>query len=253
MIRQIAYRKIKESTMKTKTLFHMILVIGICLLELPGQGFAGVVVEQVVRDRDGGPSKALLYFSDDRFRIDHQAGGLSTIMDFKEDRLVMVDHSSKRYVEVKLSQWEKEVAKQLKKESSGMKPKEKKIVVRKTGRTAVINGFQTEQVEILAEGELIEENWVTRNVEMKEIEKVMDRVAHGFSKDFQREMKVGREIYEKLKPYGFPILVKDYTITYGLGAIDRVEVKKIEKKELKDKVFMPPAGYQKIVPEPSKK
>jgi len=214
---------------------------------------AGVVVEQVVRDRGGGPSKALLYFSDYRFRTDHQEGGLSTIMDFKEDRLVMIDHPSKRYVEVKLSQWEKEVARRLKKESPGVEPKEKKIVVRKTGRTAVINGFQTEQIEILAEGELIEENWVTRDVEMKEIEKVMDRVAQGFSKDFQREMKEGREIYEKLKPYGFPILIKDHTFTYGLGAMDRVEVKKIEKKELKDEVFLPPAGYQKIIPETSKK
>ncbi|MGZ3538747.1 MAG: hypothetical protein ACXVAB_12035, partial [Thermodesulfobacteriota bacterium] len=75
----------------------------------------------------------------------------------------------------------------------------------------------------------------------------------GFSKDFRVEMKEGREIYEKLKPYGFPILVKDHAITHGLKAIDRVEVKKIEKKELKDDVFLPPAGYQKIVPEPSKK
>ena len=81
----------------------------------------------------------------------------------------------------------------------------------------------------------------------------MDRVAQGFSKDFRLEMKEGREIYEKLKPYGFPILIKDYTMTHGLGGIDRVEVKKIEKRELKEEVFLPPAGYQKIVPEPSKK
>ena len=118
---------------------------------------AGVMIEQVVRDRDEGPSKVLIYLSDHRFRTDHQEGGLSTIMDFKEDRLVMIDHQSKRYVEVKLSQWEKEVARRLKKESPGVKAKEKKIVVRRTGRTAVINGFQTEQIEILAEGELIEE------------------------------------------------------------------------------------------------
>ena len=214
---------------------------------------AGVMIEQVVRDRDEGPSKVLIYLSDHRFRTDHQEGGLSTIMDFKEDRLVMIDHQSKRYVEVKLSQWEKEVARRLKKESPGVKPKEKKIVVRRTGRTAVINGFQTEQIEILAEGELIEENWVTRDVEMKEIEKVMDRVAHGFSKEFQREMKQGREIYEKLKPYGFPVLIKDHTLTYGLGGIDRVEVKKIEKKGLKNEVFLPPAGYQKVIPETSRK
>jgi hypothetical protein len=253
MTRQVGTREIKESVMKTKTLFFLILLIGVLLLEVPGKGLAGVVVEQVVRDRDGGPSKALLYFSDYRFRTDHLEGGLSTVLDFKEDRLVMIDHRSKSYVEVKLSQWEREVARRLKKEFPGVKPKERKIVVRRTGKTAVINGFQTEQVEILADGELIEENWVTRDVQMKEIEKVMDRVARGFSRDFQFEMKEGREIYEKLKPYGFPILIKDHTITYGLGAIDRVEVKKMEKKELKDEIFIPPAGYQKIIPEPSKK
>jgi hypothetical protein len=239
--------------MRKRILMGWRLLAFFILFSMSQECMAGVMVEQVVRDRDGIPSKALLYFSDYRFRTDHQEGGMTTILDFKEDGLVMIDHRSKSYVEVKLSQWEREVAKRLKKEFPGIKPKERKIVVRKTGRTAVINGFQTEQVEILADGELIEENWVTRDVEMKEIEKVMDRVALGFSKDFKLEMKEGREIYEKLKPYGFPILVKDYTITYGLRAIDRVEVKKIEKKELKDDVFLPPAGYQKIVPEPSKK
>jgi hypothetical protein len=42
-------------------------------------------------------------------------------------------------------------------------------------------------------------------------------------------------------------------MTHGLGGIDRVEVKKIEKRDLKDEVFLPPVGYQKIVPEPPKK
>jgi hypothetical protein len=239
--------------MRTKNLFLMGSLAAFLSILTSQACLAGVVIEQVVRDRDRSPSKVLIYLSDNRFRTDHQEGGQSTIMDFKEDRLVMIDHQSKRYVEVKLSQWEKEVARRFKKESPGVKPKEKKIVVRRTGRTAVINGFQTEQIEILAEGELIEENWVTRDVEVKEIERVMDRVAYGFSKEFQREMKKGREIYEKLKPYGFPILIKDHTLTYGLGVIDRVEVKKIEKKGLKDEVFLPPAGYQKVIPETSRK
>jgi len=244
---------VKEVMMKKRTRFFLILLIAVLLLEVHGECLAGVVVEQVVRDRDGSPAKVFLYFSDYRFRTDHQEEGLTTIMDFKEDRLVMMDHRSKSYVEVKLSQWEREVARRLKQEMPGVKPKEKKIIVRKTGRTAVINGYQTEQIEIWAEDERIEENWVTRDVEMKEIEQVMDRVAQGFSKDFRLEMKEGKEIYEKLKPHGFPILIKDYTITYGLGAIDRVEVKKMEKKELKDEVFITPANYQKIVPKPERK
>jgi hypothetical protein len=251
--RHVGAKEMKEIAMKGRTLFFPILLIAMLFLNVPGKGLAGVIVEQVVRDRDGIPSRALLYLSDYRFRTDHQERGMTTILDFKGDGLMMIDHRSKSYVEVKLSEWEREVAKQLKKEFPGIKPKERKIVVRKTGQTAVINGFHTEQIEVLADDELIEENWVTRDVDMKEIEGVMDRVAQGFSKDFRFEMKEGREIYEKLKPYGFPILIKDHAVTYGLRAIDRVEVRKIEKKELKDDVFLPPAGYQKIVPEPPKK
>jgi Domain of unknown function (DUF4412) len=239
--------------MKGRILFSSIVLMGSVFFHLSGEGLAGVAVEQVVRDQDGVPSKTLLYLSDHQYRTDHQERGLTTILDFKEDRLVMIDHRSRNYVEVKLSVWERDVAKQLKKESPGVKLKKREIIVRKTGKKAVINGFQTEQVEILAGGELIEENWVTRDVDMKEIEPVMDRVAQVFSKDLRHEMKEGREIHEKLKPFGFPVLIKDYTMSYGLGAINRVEVKKIEKTELKEEVFLPPAGYQRIIPEAPKK
>jgi hypothetical protein len=243
----------KGSVMKGRTLFPSIVLIGALLFHFSGDGLAGVTVEQVMRNQDGILSRALLYLSGAQFRTDHQERGLTTILDFKRDRLLMIDHRSKNYVEVKLSEWEKEVARRLKKESPSVKPKKREIIVRKTGKKAVINGFQTEQVEILAGGEVIEENWVTRDVEMKEVEPVMDRMAQVFSKDFRHEMKEGREIHEKLKPYGFPVLIKDYTMSYGLGAIDRLEVKKIEKRELKDEIFLPPAGYQKIIPEGAKK
>jgi len=239
--------------MKAKNLFLMGLLLAFLSIFTSQECLAGVAVEEIVRDREGTPSKVLLYFSGDRFRTDHPDGGLTTILDFKEDRFVMIDHRSKSYVEVKFSEWEKEIAGRLKQELPGMKPEKRKIALRRTGRTAVINGFQTEQIEILAAGKLIEENWVTRDIELKEVEKVMDRVAQAFTKDFRLEANEGREIYEKLKTYGYPILVKDRATTYGLAAIDRVEVKRIEKKELKEEVFHPPVAYIKIIPEASKK
>lgn len=217
------------------------------------EGWAGMVIEQVMRDVDGKRASVITYYSGYRFRTDHLEEGLTTIIDFREDRLVMIEHPSKSYVEVKFSQWEKEVSKRLKRDFSGMMSKERKIVVRRTGETATINGFLTEKIEIIADGELIEENWVTREVEMGEMEKVNERIARGFSKEFRSEMKEGREIYEKLRTYGFPILVKDYTMTYGLGGIHRLEVKKIERKELKDEIFLPPEGYHPFLPKPSKK
>jgi hypothetical protein len=222
------------------------------LIFLSQECVAGVAIEQVVKDMEGRASTVFLYFSENQFRTDHPEGGLATIIDFKNDRMVMIDHRSKSYVETKFSQWEKEVAKGLREGASVVKSKARKIVIRKTGETAVINGFRTEKIQILADGELIEENWVTRDVAMEEIGKVMDRIAQGFSKEFRSEMKESQEIYEKLKSYGFPILIKDYTIAYGLG-MDVLEVKKVERKELKEEVFLPPRGYERIITELPKK
>ena len=109
---------------------------------------AGVVIEQQVRDREEKVSRVVLYYSETGLRTDHLQGGQTTIMDFKGDRMVMIDHRAKNYVEAKLSQWEKEVAQELKKASPGIMPKDRKISTKRTGEKAVINGFQTEKVQV---------------------------------------------------------------------------------------------------------
>ena len=239
--------------MKKKAPWVWGFILMLLLIPMLQESLAGVVIEQVVRDREGSASGVIVYYSENRFRSDHPSGNLTTVIDFKEDRMVMIDHSSKHYVEVKFSQWEREVADRLKKSVPDIQRKTRKIMVKKTGETPTLNGFRTEKVQIRADGELIEENWVTRDVALEEVEKVMDKVALGFSKEFKTEMREGREIYEKIRAFGFPILVKDHTITHGLGGVDVLEVKKIEKKELKDEVFLPPKGYRRIIPEPPKK
>ncbi len=223
------------------------------IVVLTSNCYGGVVIEELHRDMEGRMGRIIRFYSGDQFRTDHPEGEISTIIDFKGDRMVMIDHSSRIYVEIKFSQWEREVAERLKKSMPDVKKKERRIMVRATGERALINGFQTEKVEIRADGELVEENWMTRDVDVREVEKVMERVAKGFSKDFKVEMKEGREIYEKLKPYGIPILIKDYTLTYGLGPINVMEVKKIEKRDFGGEIFLPPPGYQRMIPEAPKR
>ncbi len=126
-------------------------------------------------------------------------------------------------------------------------------MARRAGETATINGFRTEKVEVFADGEIIEENWVTRDVDLSETEKAMEQAAGGLSTELQSQMAEGREIYEKLKPYGFPILVKEYTIAPGMKPIDVLEVKSVEKKELDETVFLPPKGYERVIVAPSNK
>jgi len=239
--------------MVKRTLTPLIWLTPPLVILLFAECMAGVVIEQVVRDREGVASKVVLHLSESQLRTDRPENGLATIMDFKEDRLFLIDHRSRTYVEVRLSLWEKEIAARLKKEMPGLQPKRRKIAARKTGETATLNGFRTEKVEIFADGELIEEDWVTRDVDLKEVEKVMERVAQGFSKDSRLEMKEGREIYEQLKNHGFPIRIKDYTLAYGLGGVDVVEVRKIELKELKGEVFVPSGDYKRVFPDPSRK
>ena len=109
---------------------------------------AGVAIEQVVKDMEGRASTVFLYFSENQFRTDHPEGGLATIIDFKNDRMVMIDHRSRSYVEVKFSQWEKEVSARLKQEGPAILPKARKIAARRTGERATINRFKTEKIEI---------------------------------------------------------------------------------------------------------
>lgn len=222
-------------------------VVSLLLLNVIEECWGGMVIEELHRDIEGRMGRIVRYFTDDRFRTDHIEGKVSTIIDFRGDRMVMIDHSSRSYVEIPFSRWEKEVTAKLKQAVPDIPPRERRIVVKRTGDKAIINGFQTEKIEILADGELIEENWMTRDVDFREVERVMEKVARSFVKEFKSEMKEGREIYEKLRSHGLPILVKDYTLSYGLGGITVMEVQKIEKKDLGEEIFLSPSGYQRIM------
>lgn len=228
-----------------------------CLTLIPllsiSASFAAVVIEQRVKDREGTPSQVTIYCSGLQLRTDHSGSGLTTILELKADQIFLIDHRSKGYLSMKLSLWEKEMGDQLKKNLPPVRPRERKITVRTFGEKAVINGFNTVKVDVLADEERIEEHWMTKDIDMTDVDRAMEKATQGFSKRFSSEIKEGQEIQKKLKPYGFSVLVKDYAATYGLGAVDVLEVKKIERKELKDEVFQPPSDYEKIVPNPPKK
>ena len=214
---------------------------------------AGTLIEQQVKDRDGRPTQVILYFSGNQLRTDHPESGQTTILDYKNDRIVLIDHRSRNYLSMKLSEWEKETAKHLQKDRPATPFKERRIAVRSSGETATLNGFRTEKVEVFAGSELIEQHFVTREIDMEEVDRVMEKAALAFSTEFGPELKEQKEIHQRLKPHGFSILIRDYTATKGLRGIDVLEVKKIERKELKPGVFQPPAGYQEITPPPANK
>jgi hypothetical protein len=214
---------------------------------------AGIVIEQTMKNREGKVSRVVVYASGDQLRTDDQDGRLTTIVDFKGDRMVMIDHASRQYVEVRLSQWEKDISEGLRKNFPPVSSRQRNIVVKKTAETATLSGFKTQKIQILADSELVEEHWVARDLDMGEYERLMDRASKGFSKEFRSEMKESRDIHEKLKPHGFSIRIRDYAATYGLGGVDVLDVNKIEQRELKPDVFSPPQGYSRVIPEAPKR
>jgi hypothetical protein len=222
------------------------------VLLLSGTCRSGTVVEQMSGDREGTLSKVVVSVREGQMRTDHEGSGMSTIMDFRADRFVMIDHPSRSYVEVRFSDWEREVTQELLKSAPGRGSRGKKITVRRTGEKALINGFATEKVEVLADRDVIEEDWVTRDLDMREVEWILEKTGQAFSKGFAGEMKEGQEIYKKLRPHGYSILVKDLSAAYGLP-LTILEVKKIVKKDLGDELFSPQEGYRRIVPETPKK
>jgi hypothetical protein len=211
-----------------------------------GECTAGVIIEQVLKDRDGLSSRIMLSFSGQRVRTDDLDRGLTTIMDFKADRMIMIDHKAKNFVEVKFSDWEREMAQRLKEDFNSIPGKHRKIVVARTGQTATMNGFRTERIDVSADGELIEENWVTREVDLSEIDTVMERLSAMFSREFRSEVREGREIYERVRAFGVPVLIKDHAMTHGLGAIDVLEIKRVQKREIKEQAYLAPEGYDRI-------
>jgi hypothetical protein len=161
---------------------------------------AGVVIEQQMKDKEGNATQVVLYCSEDQLRTDHPESGLTTILDFKGDQILLIDHRSKGYLLMKLSQWEKEVAKELKKNNPAIRPKERVIAVKRFGETANLNGVNAEKIQVFADGELIEEHCG------QDIDMGGRRHGKGYS-GFQcfAELKEDRRSI-KVKPYGFSVL-----------------------------------------------
>lgn len=218
-----------------------LVVVGM-LFPFGGTVIAGTVIDQDMTDVWGKKSGLLLYYSKKRLRIDQKDGKLSTIMDFKKDRIVILDHTTKSYIAYPLSSWGEQVSKKI---APQEKHPKRKIRVESTGEEAEINGFKTKQIQVFINGVLFQDIWVTQDVDLEEmlgvIKKGMGRPS-GLSRE---EMEEKEEIYKKVKETGFPILTTEYRQVFGKTLKDITEVKRIVTQNLDSRLFAPPKGYTK--------
>jgi len=222
-----------------------ILTGAVVLIVWVGVVFGGTVIDQNMIDVWGKKSGLTLFYANKRLRIDQKDGRLSTIMDFRKNRIVILDHGSKSYVAYPFSVWEKMVT-----QNMGIKHQQTKRTIRvePTGAEKTINGFQTQQIHVFIDDYLFQQIWVTQDVDLRDmLETVRKAVGRrsGFSKT---EMEEKEEIYHKISEWGFPILTYEYQQTGGKTLQEIIEVKRIETQKLNSRLFDPPKEYTERKP-----
>ncbi|MBW2057676.1 MAG: DUF4412 domain-containing protein [Deltaproteobacteria bacterium] len=200
----------------------------------------GTFIDQDTIDIWGRKQGLVLYYSKGRLRIDQKDGRLSTIMNFAENRIVVLDHLSKSYVEYPLSRWKRRVSQRMKGTGSYQR---REVRVEPTGQEKVINGFRTRRIRVMIGGVLFQESWVTRDVELGDMLRAIRKGAGTPSGLSKAQMEEKEEIYEKVSQWGFPILTVEYRILSGKTLTETTEVNAIATRKLGNRLFTPPKGY----------
>ena len=203
---------------------------------------AGTVIDQDMIDQWGKETGSVLFYSKKRLRIDQKDGKLSTIMDFKKDRIVILDHVSKSYIEYPFSTWEELVSQQI---GTQKERKKREIRVESTGAEKEINGFKTIQINVFMDDFLTQDNWVTKDVDLDDMLRTLKQSVDRLSGISEAEREENEEIYQNVKKWGFPILTTEYRRFSGETLKEVTEIKSIETRKLGNDIFTPPKQYRK--------
>jgi hypothetical protein len=126
------------------------------------------------------------------------------------------------------------------------------VKIERTEETATIAGQPTRKYTVLVDGALFEEDWLTtdpalaKEFALDRASELMSRVsACATSSDPDPSQPKGIDegkIYQKLYPQGWPLK----TVAHAGGqARTKSEITKVEKRDVPDSEFKPPAGFRK--------
>ncbi|MBI4651664.1 DUF4412 domain-containing protein [Candidatus Desantisbacteria bacterium] len=222
-------------------LINCIVFIMVC----PVYVYPGIVIEQVERSTNfEGMINTVLFFSGNNMRMDDLENKTSTVSLFGEDTGYFISHKKKFYFRYKLSEKAKEEMKNTGQnqekpaEDSSSVIKNKKIEVIKTSEKKVVNGFNVAKINIMVDNELVEEDWVTNDMDMTEVKNIIEKMKKLYSTQAGNEED---EIAKALEKHGFSILSKRYSTFLNNEKVeDVIEVIKVEKKALSNNLFGPP-------------
>lgn len=125
------------------------------------------------------------------------------------------------------------------------------IEVERTDETAIIAGQPTRKYRVLVDGKLYQEDWLAtdpalaKEFALDQASALMSRVsscAESGNPDLDRARGVDEgEVYRELYPHGWPLKAVSYA---GGKAAPKSEIRAIERRDIPDREFEPPAGYR---------
>ena len=234
--------------------------VAMCLVMLAALMVWGVTADAgwLLTDTDGQTGA----LSKGRMRLNEDYGGV--IMNAAKDKMIMFDHSKKVCAVGTVAEFCKAMSGMMDKALESMPPEQRamveqmmggkkkeapKVVVTKEGSGGAIAGLETTKYKVTADGKLYEEVWLTTD------KAVMDdyRPLTGFLSKF-----IGCSASAAAMMGTLPEATPEYMKLYEMGfvlksvsqdderAVDNVSMQKLEKKDIPDSEFEPPAGYRTL-------
>jgi len=236
----------------------------ICLVFSASSAWAGWVIQYA---GGGAMSPSASYIQDNKMRQD--MGGMMMIMDVNKGWVYYVNPNHRTYWggpaseirstgQAEARKTMEEMMKNLppdqreamqkamgqvgRKEAEA--PKQFNVKVTKTGKSATIAGYKTEEYQILVEGQPFMEVWIAPKIDVsKDIDaKKMTAMMGSLSPQDSGHNPFASPEVQALWQKGYPLR----QTLHFMGQATTVEAQKVEKKSLPSSDFSVPSGYRKV-------
>jgi len=248
----------------------------ILLFSISNYSFAGLILEQVsyIRNNPDKKGKGKIYISDNKIKFVIENFETEVIFDLDKSKLIRIDHKSKTYAESSLQKYINAIQnkwliekKEIKRQLANMPEKQRtfktnllkqrgidiygdlqknEITFKETKDIANINGYNMKKYELLEGGKLIEEIWLSKDLDELDYNKLGSYYGemHKLSMNLFLDSVVQENLDETLQNLfknGYPLKSVDYK-TRGIRIEEVLNVKQLD---IPTAEFSPPEGYKK--------
>lgn len=202
---------------------------------------AGWLIKQKQGQGPAGQMEMITYFGDEAIRTEQPGSNMAIIINLKTNRMYMLIHHKKAYIEVDIDQMNKAMDAQRKMMGKEEKS-DVKITIDKTKKKETINGFPCQKVVVKDNGQPIADLWVSKKLSDPELMKTYRKMQEVGGPEGQGPNTSLAQAVKQIAEIGFPVKIVYHN---KKGQTQESVVTEAKKKAFDAKQFTPPKGYTK--------